>query len=186
MIWAAMNLCFFGFLRSGELCCPTSSSFDTTAHLAPGDLSLDSLVHPSKLFVTIKASKTDPILLGVTLVLGITNMDLCPLMAILPYVALCGPGAGPLFHLESGLFLTGDRFVVDVRRLLQAAGRDPTQYSGHSFRIDAATTAAGVEGHTIQTLGRWHSSAYLAYIWLSRESLAQISTTLVAPASSQA
>ena len=182
MIWAAMNLCFFGFLRSGELCCPSATSFDGTAHLAPEDLSLDSLTCPSQLSITIKASKTDPFRLGVTLVLGATKLDLCPLAAILPYVALRGAQAGPLFRFENGQFLTRDRFVAEVRTLLRAAGVDTPQYSGHSFRIGAATTAAlaGLDGHTIQTLGRWHSSAYLAYIRLPRESLSQVSTTLVA------
>ena len=104
----------------------------------------------------IKASKTDPFRLGITLVLGATQQDLCPLAAILPYVALQGVGDGPVFQLDSGGFLTRERFVTEVRRLLELAGVDPRPYSGHSFRIGAATAAAraGLESHTIQTLGR--------------------------------
>ena len=41
MLWAAMNLCFFGFLRSGEICCPSPTLFDPTWHLCVGDISLD-------------------------------------------------------------------------------------------------------------------------------------------------
>ena len=180
MIWAAMNLCFFGFLRSGEICCPSVSHFDPTCHLSPADLMVDSHTRPTRLSVCIKASKTDPFRLGVTLVLGATQRDLCPIAAILPYVALRGATTGPLFQLASGVFLTRERFVTEVRRLLQLAGLDPELYSGHSFRIGAATAAAqaGLEGHTIQTLGRWQSAAYLTYIRLPRDSLAQVSTAL--------
>jgi hypothetical protein len=47
-------------------------------------------------------------------------------------------------------------------------------YSGHSFRVGAATTAAraGLCQATIKMLGRWESSAYKRFISrrLSRES----------------
>ena len=182
MIWAAMNVCFFGFLRSGEICSPSASVFDQTTHLAPSDVSLDNLTSPSKMFVTIKASKTDPFRSGVTLVLGATNRDLCPIGATLHYLSIRGTGNGPLFKFEDGSFLYRDRFVAEVRKLLRSAGIEASQYSGHSFRIGAATTAAlaGVEDHTIQTMGRWHSSAYLLYIRLPPESLAGISGRLAA------
>ena len=52
-----------------------------------------------------------------------------------------------------------------MREALQPSGVDITQYSGHSFRIGAATTAAvvGIEDSLIRTLGRWESAAYLLY-----------------------
>ena len=53
MVWAAMNVCFFGFLRSGEICTPSASVFDPMNHLAPSDVSLDNLKAPSKMFVRI-------------------------------------------------------------------------------------------------------------------------------------
>ena len=39
-------------------------------------------------------------------------------------------------------------------------------YSGHSFRIEAAATAAsiGIPDHLIKTMGRWLSDAYQLYI----------------------
>lgn len=45
-------------------------------------------------------------------------------------------------------------------------GLSPHLYTGHSFRIGAATTAAecGVLDSTIQMLGRWSSMAYKTYI----------------------
>ena len=46
-----------------------------------------------------------------------------------------------------------------VKEALDVAGVESGQYSGHSFRIGAATTAAarGLEDSTVRTLGRWKS-----------------------------
>ena len=33
MLWAASSLCFFGFLRPGEITVPTDTAFDSSAHL---------------------------------------------------------------------------------------------------------------------------------------------------------
>lgn len=49
MLWVASCLCFFGFLRSGEVVCPTEQSYDAESHLGIGDIE-----------VTLKASKKDP------------------------------------------------------------------------------------------------------------------------------
>ena len=180
MIWAAMCVCFFGFLRSGEVCTPSHNEFDPSTHLAPANVSLDSRETPSRAYIQIKASKTDPFRTGVTIVLGATGRDLCPIAALTPYLALRGPSPGPLFQFQSGSYLTRARFVAEVRQLLSLAGLLASAYSGHSFRNGAATTAAlaGVEDHTIQTLGRWQSSAYLLYIRLPPDALAGISSQL--------
>ena len=64
-----------------------------------------------------------------------------------------------------------------VREALSKAGVNEKLYSGHSFRIGAATTAGqkGISSEKIQTLGRWESSAYLLYIRLPREELSSVS-----------
>ena len=78
-------------------------------------------------------------------------------------------------------YLTRDQFVREVRRLLTEAGIESSLYSGHSFPIGAATTAAqvGMEAALIQTFGRWKSSAYQLYIKIPQEYLASISLALV-------
>ena len=60
------------------------------------------------------------------------------------------------------------------------AGIQASQFAGHSFRIGAASTAAarGVEDSLIKTLGRWRSSAYLLYVRIPRERLADLSRVL--------
>ena len=92
-----------------------------------------------------------------------------------------GSGPGPLFKFADGKPLTRARFVAKVREALTQAGVDCTPYSGHSFRIGAATTAAsqGIEETTIKMLGRWKSSAYQLYIRTPREQLAAISQKMV-------
>ena len=63
-----------------------------------------------------------------------------------------GKTAGPLFIWKSGLFLTRENFVAEVRRALEAAGLEASDFNGHSFRIGAATTAAsrGMEDSMIK------------------------------------
>ena len=67
-----------------------------------------------------------------------------------------------------------------TRDKLTAAGVDASHYSGHSFRIGAATMASvyGVEDSLIQTLGHWKSVAYLLYVRMPREKLASLFTVL--------
>ena len=93
------------------------------------------------------------------------------------YLAARGNAPGLLFHFEDGSPLTKNRFITKFRSALTQAGIDSSLYSGHSFRIGAASTAAanGVEDSLIQILGRWKSSAYLAYIKIPSENLAAIS-----------
>ena len=73
---------------------------------------------------------------------------------------------GPLFVFGDGRCLTRPRFVAALRLALGAAGIDARLYSGHSFRIGAATTAAirGIPDSLIKTMGRWQSSAYTLYV----------------------
>ena len=81
---------------------------------------------------------------------------LSPVAALLSYIAVRGYGEGPLFIFSDGWFLTRDRFVTKVREAMCLAGLNYEDYSGHSFRIGAVTTAAqkGISDSTIKMLGR--------------------------------
>ena len=180
MLWAACCLGFFRFLRSGELTAPDRDDFDPGQHLSFADLAMDDTAHPTTIAVRIKQSKTDPFRQGVTIFLGRTDTPLCPVAALLPYLALRGPGEGPLFRFRDGRALTRPRLVTAIREALAKAGLRPDEYAGHSFRIGAATTAAacGVPVDLIKTLGRWKSQAYQLYVRLPRDHLAGVSRTL--------
>ena len=182
MLWAAASLCFFGFLRSGELTVPSEEGFDEGAHLSFRDITVDSLENPQVLQVRLKASKTDPFRAGVEVFVGRTGCKLCPVEAVLSYMTKRGQASGPLFIFQDGKPLTRSRFVTEVKKALTSAGVDSTGYSGHSFRSGAATTAAkrGLGEAAIKMLGRWRSNAYQLYIKTPREQLAQVSRVLSA------
>ena len=181
MIWAACCLCYFGFLRIGEITAPSDSSFDPTQHLGVTDLAVDNRKNPTLLRVNIKRSKTDPFRKGISLFLGRTSSDLCPLSAVIGYLGRRGLKAGPLFMFEDGRLLTRARFVQAISTGLKEAGIEDLKYSSHSFRIGAPTTAAaaGIEGSVIKTLGCWESLAYLQYIKIPRDQLAGYTKKLV-------
>ena len=150
------------------------------AHLTFNDIKIINIQNPQALQVRIKASKTDPFRQGVLVCVGRTNKPLCPVAAMLAYMVRQGRGQGPFFKFQDGRPLTRPRFVAEFRTAVAAAGIDPKPYSGHSFRIGAATTAArrGVQDATIKMLGRWKSSAYQLYVKTPREELADISKRL--------
>ena len=181
LLWAAACLAFFGFLRTAEFTVPSVQSFDSACHLCLEDVAVDNSEHPSRLYVFIKQSKTDPFRQGCTLVLGRTKKVLCPVASMMAFLVIRGNKSGPLFTFEDGSFLTRARFVQELKSALKLSGFDSDNYNGHSFRIGAATTAAekGIEDSVIQTLGRWKSTAYLLYVKLSREHLSQVSAQLV-------
>ena len=106
MIWAASLLCFFGFLRSGEITIPNLSSYDPSVHLNYNDISVDNPSNPSIIQVRIKASKTDPFRNGVDIYVGKTGHVLCPVSALLNYLAIRGSEEGILFRFQDNTPLT--------------------------------------------------------------------------------
>ena len=86
--------------------------------------------------------------------------------AVLAYMAIRPRIPGPLFIHSDGTPLTRPKLVTEVRGALTGDGMDLSRYTGHSFRIGAASSAAqaGVPDSLIQTLGRWRSSAFQRYI----------------------
>ena len=56
--------------------------------------------------------------------------------------------------------------MKEVQSVLQSREVEAAAYTGHSFRIGAATTAAarGLPDSLIKTLCRWESAAYMLYI----------------------
>ena len=97
MIWAACCTAFFGVLRCSEFTVPSLQGFDPEVHLTIKDITIDKIVEPSLLCVTIKQSKIDPFRQGIHLFLGGTEHTVCPVKALLPYLVLRGRKDSPLF-----------------------------------------------------------------------------------------
>ena len=133
MLWAACCTAFFGFLRIGEITVPSDSGFDPGTHLSLADVAFDHATDPTQLQISIKQSKTDPFRKGVTLTLGRTRSQLCPVAAMPSYLVKRGQKPGPLFQFQNGTPLTRQRFVHHIHSALEKSGVDPTKYNGHSF-----------------------------------------------------
>ena len=179
MLWAAFCLGFFGFMRSGEFTCPSPNEVEDCA-LSVADVAIDSRINPRMLTIFLRKSKTDQYGVGTHICVGRTGSTLCPVSAMLAYMAIRPPIPGPLFIFQDGSALTRDKLVTHLRQALAHVGVDASNFSGHSFRIGAATTAAlaGFSDSFIQTLGRWKSSAFTAYISTSKDEIVAASAVL--------
>lgn len=107
-------------------------------------------------------------------------MKLCPVSATLAYLAIRLQSQGPLFIFKDGTPLSRNHLVRHLREAFSQVDLDASKFSGHSFRIGAATTAtaAGLSDSFIQTLGRWKSPIFTAYIRTPMEDLAGASAML--------
>ena len=166
MLWAAMLVAFFGFLRSSELLA-----------LRRNDLRRTQRGYQ----LTVRVSKTDPFRQGATVTLTPSaDNTLCAVSALEYLLAASNGRPGPLFQSREGVPLTRPRLNTLIRELVSHTGRPPQRYSSHSFRIGAASTAAaaGIPDWRIQALGRWSSDCYRRYIRLPDADSAQIAPTL--------
>ena len=159
MFWAACCAAFFDFLRVSEFSC--TGAFDPSIHLSLADVTFTD----DHYCLRLKSSKCDPFRQGCVVRLGRSGSDLCPVVALSRYLSIRGPLPGPLFHCSDGTPLSLVLVNQWLRAILRSAGITGN-YSSHSFRIGAATSAAlaGFPDHLIKTLGRWSSDAYLRYI----------------------
>ena len=166
MLQCAFKMAYFGFLRCGEFTrCKADSAF--TVRLQ--DIRVDS---SQEFYIfNLGSSKCDPFHKGVNIAIY-ENPIFKPVDTMIKYIKLrLNLGASqisPLFVEDEFDFrpLSRDTFLALLRNLLDRLGYDNCKFSGHSFRIGAATSAAaaGVEDHIIQCLGRWSSDCYIRYI----------------------
>ena len=177
LTWAACCTGFFGFLRCGEFLVPDGATFSPDIHLTIADVTFQASAQEQVFYLNIKVSKTDQYRQGSTVALGSTGADLCPVAALLDYLALRGKSDGPLFRHEDGSPLVRHQFTSVVQQALSSTGLEGSQFNGHSFRIGAATTAsaAGIPDATIKLLGRWKSHAFEVYIRTPPDELAKVS-----------
>ena len=147
MLWALFTVAFYGFFCPSEL----------IPSLCWSTITLSS----TQMFITLLQSKTDPFRRGSTIHLFPTGSSTYPIKAMIAYAMHVDTlSNNPVFRAGRFNPLTQNR---TLRNLLQQGGFNHINYSLHSFRIGAATTAAaaGLPPWLIKKLGRWHSDAYL-------------------------
>ncbi|XP_048034383.1 uncharacterized protein LOC125260190 [Megalobrama amblycephala] len=153
---------FYGFMRLGEFA-SDSKIFNPARGLCLSDLRFSS----SSFNLFIKYSKADSSGTGVTITISKINF-FCPYTSMVRYLKARPrtPKNSPLFILPNRLPMTKQWFRTHLASVLTLCDLSPHLYTGHSFCIGAATTAAecGVPDSTIQMLGRWSSTAYKIYI----------------------
>ena len=179
LMWATTCVGYFGFMRVGEFTAVDSAP----PNILMSEVAINSRSAPSAIRIRLRRAKTDPFGRGVDIFLGVSGTAVCPVSALLRYLAVRPLGEGHLFVWEDGRPLTRSAFVTRLRRGLQAAGLEMSRFSGHSLRIGAATSAAaaGVPDHLIKMLGRWQSEAYQLYVRTPRESLLGVAQLIGGP-----
>ena len=173
-------LAFYGFLRCSEFTA-SNTKFNPVQHPCLSDL---SIFNASTLIFTLKHSKTDQFGTTTPIYLFKLNSPLSPYEPLVRHLSTRrsqnATPSDPLFVSESGSIITRNWFHHHLRLVLAKAGYAPEHFSGHSFRIGAASTASqkGIPEHTIQILGRWSSNAYHTYIRSNAHDLLQAHTVL--------
>ena len=134
---------------------------------------MDSHQRPRMVQVHLKKSKCDQFGTGSDVVVGHTDLALCPVLATVDYVAKRDDRPGPFFPISMRDPVLKSWFITQLRAILAAVRLPQDQYAGHSFHVGAATTAAlvSIEDSTIKTLGWWHSAAFLQYICMPKGKL---------------
>ena len=116
MIWAACCLAYFGFLRVSEFTTSSPDHFDSSTDLQLSDVALDNRTSPTTIQITLKQSKNDQFRTGTTICLGKSTYTVCPVDALVQYLAVRGGTPGPLFLLPNNQSLTRALFSSALRK----------------------------------------------------------------------
>ena len=171
--WATIATGHFLMLRASEFTVPSCNLFNASRHLTVADANLHSSSDGTEyLTLPVKQSKTDQRHEGVTLYTAHSGHPVCAVCAMKMNLAIqrrrgpVDPSTTPRFQLSDNSPVTKAGRVSFVSQLLPLIGIDPSQYSGHSFRIGGATSAshAGLSDYEIKLIGRWSSDCYWRYI----------------------
>ena len=84
-------------------------------------------------------------------------------------------GNEPLYKLVDGSCMTRARLAKVIRNCLLAVGMPADKFNTYSCRSGGAisASAAGCGEDILKTLGRWKSSAYMAYVQHTKRSTIQ-------------
>ncbi|XP_040290783.1 uncharacterized protein LOC121003196 isoform X1 [Bufo bufo] len=158
----AFALAFFGAFRLGELVC---ASVQREGGLRSEDVTL----YDDRVLIYLRFSKTDQEGRGhLVSLFEVPGCLLCPVRCLRDFQGRAGVAAGPILRHEDGSFLSRFQFIAVFKKCLRNLGMDSGKFTGHSFRIGAATEAArlGVRDEVIKRIGRWESERFRLYVRL--------------------
>ncbi|XP_073524941.1 uncharacterized protein [Phyllobates terribilis] len=156
----AFSLAFFAALRLGEL-------FSASKTNKGGLFNEDVDLYMDRIELVIRSSKTDQAGKGCKVVIfGVQGSEMCPVKCLRVFRTTSASADAPLLVHADGSFLSRFQFVAIFKCCLEAGGVSPLDYSGHSFRIGAATEDArnGLSDDIVKRIGRWESSRFRSYI----------------------
>ena len=175
MVWAACCLLYNGALRAGEVLSPSASRFDASSTLRRRDLTLvkENVAGKSVTYIRmlIRNPKEFRSVGEVTVeILPAPGTFFCPVEAVRKFLKCTRgfPQSMPLLRTESTLLCKSHLNSI-LKEMLDPA-LDYGIIRSHSFRagLTTALARAGVSDEILQSLGRWHSSAYRSYIKMGR------------------
>jgi integrase len=161
---SAFSLAFFGFFRVGEITSSGKNDINVHKVLGIGDIqrSQNGLV-----IMRLRFSKADQTGKGATITLKKQHNPLiCPVRALEAFLSARPSLPGPLLCHFNGQPLSRYQFSAILKKALCVLNPQLHNYSSHSFRLGAATTAAklGWSAEKIKELGRWSSDVYKVYV----------------------
>jgi len=164
LLQAMMTFAYFCFLRIGEIAVKNEQKV-----IQRGDIKLEQVDSENvNMTVILKYYKHSDLQPKTLFISSVKQNALCPVSALMNYLKISGHTSGPLFKFRCGTPVSSYFFKSSLKLLLQFIGLNTNLYTGHSFRIGAATSAAarGVPLAVIQHMGRWKSNAFQHYIRL--------------------
>lgn len=169
MLWSALTLAFYGFLRVSEYTSRDPARMLTRERVA---------VNSDHVRIAIPYSKTAQLGEGGDVVVGATADATCPVRALRAFLQIRQPFGQPLYAFADGRPLQ----PAEVNRLLGVA-LPGLPVSSHSLRIGAATEAGkrGLPGYAIKAAGRWRSEAFHRYVRQDEESTMAIAKVIATP-----
>ena len=99
MVWASYCMAYFDLLRVSEFTTQSPNQSNSTTSFLILDVAFDSHITLQLVRITLWQSKTDQFKQGTHLYLEKTGDQVCPVMALIQYLARWGDKPGPLFIL---------------------------------------------------------------------------------------
>ena len=182
IMWSAMlSLAFFAGLRGAEYAMVSLNS----GHMYPclSHIQFATVDNTKVMYYQVQSAKTN--VHGYKVPVGCTGAYVCAYCMMLRYVkhqfsTMADPHM-PLFVFQNGQVVSKNHVNLLIKKLVAKLGYNVADYSTHSIRAGAASTAAamGFNDWEIMRLGGWRSAAYRSYIRSVDSHVAGLSARLV-------